>query len=263
MARTDVVRVVALADLHFRRNAQGTLQPLFSRLAEAADVVLLCGDLIDYGLPEEAHGLVKELALLKRPLLAVLGNHEYEAGQVAEVARIFADAGIMLLDGDACEVAGIGFAGVKGFGGGFGRGALQPWGEEAIKRFVHEAVGEALKLESALAKLRTPHRIALLHYAPIRGTTEGEPPEILPFLGSSRLEEPLNRYPVTAVFHGHAHRGTPEGRTSAGIPVYNVALPLLRQTTPDQPFRVLEVPVAPPPAPPPRAPTLPDGTGAV
>ena len=137
-----------------------------------------------------------------------------------------------MLDGDACEIHGVGFAGVKGFAGGFGRGTLGAWGEPAIKQFVQEAVDEALKLESALARLRTPQRIAVLHYSPIRGTVEGEPPEIFPFLGCSRLEEPLNRYPVTAVFHGHAHHGSPEGRTGGGVPVYNVSLPLLRQDLP-------------------------------
>ena len=239
----EVVRIAAVADVHCSRTAQGLLQPLFSRVAEAADVLLLCGDLVDYGIPEEAQVLVKELAVLKIPVLAVLGNHEYEAGKVDEIVRILCDAGIIVLDGDIYEVHGIGFAGVKGFGGGFDRAALQPWGEDCIKRFVHEAVDEALKLESALAKLRTPQRIALLHYSPIRTTVEGEPPEIFPFLGSSRLEEPLNRYPVAAVFHGHAHHGTAEGHTSGGIPVYNVALPLMRHVYRDRPFRVLEVPV--------------------
>ena len=105
-------------------------------------------------------------------------------------------------------------AGVKGFCGGFGRGVLEPWGEEVIKHFVREAVAEVLKLESVLARLQTEQRLAVLHYAPIRATVEGEPPEIFPFLGSSRLEEPLTRYPVTAVVHGHAHHGSPEGRTS-------------------------------------------------
>ncbi len=148
-----------------------------------------------------------------------------------------------MLRGEACEVHGIGFAGAKGFAGGFGDRALQPWGEESVKGFVREAVDEALKLESALAKLRTPHRIALLHYAPIRATAEGEPLEIFPFLGSSRLEEPLIRYPVAAVFHDHAHNGTVEGRSRGGVPVYNVAMPLLKRTFPDQPpFRVLEIP---------------------
>jgi Icc-related predicted phosphoesterase len=126
---------------------------------------------------------------------------------------------------------------------GAGRGALGPWGEQAIKSFVNEALHEALKLESALAKLRTPEKIALLHYAPIAATVQGEPLEIFPFLGTTRLEEPLIRYPVSAVFHGHAHRGSPEGKTVNGTPVFNVAMPLLRHCYPQQPpFRLLELP---------------------
>jgi Icc-related predicted phosphoesterase len=156
------------------------------------------------------------------------------------------DAGVVVLDGDAQDVLGVGFAGVKGFGGGFGPRALGPWGEDIFKRFVHEAVEEALKLESALARLRTLHRIAILHYAPVRDTVEGEPLEIFPFLGSSRLEEPLNRYQVTAVVHGHAHRGQPTGRTSAGVPVYNVSLPLMQRLNPARPFLLIEVPRAEP-----------------
>jgi Icc-related predicted phosphoesterase len=162
------------------------------------------------------------------------------------VWKILCDAGIIMLAGDACEIHGIGFAGVKGFGGGFGQWALQPWGEATTKQFVHEAVDEAVELESALAKLRTPQRIVMLHYSPIRDTIVGEPPEIFAFLGSSRLEEPLNRYAVTAVFHGHAHHGSPEGQTTGGVPVYNVAMPLLHKTYPDQPpFRLVEIPVMP------------------
>jgi Icc-related predicted phosphoesterase len=133
---------------------------------------------------------------------------------------------------------------VKGFAGGFGRGALGPWGEEIIKRFVHEALDQALKLETALSRLRTARRIVLLHYSPIEGTVEGEPREIFPYLGSSRLEEPLTRYPVDAVFHGHAHHGSPEGRTMGNVPVYNVSIALLRRLYPDQPpFRLLELPL--------------------
>jgi len=163
-----------------------------------------------------------------------------------------------VLDGDACELNGIGIAGVKGFGGGFGRHALGPWGETIIKQFVREAVDEALKLEAALARLRTPHLIALLHYSPIQRTVEGEPLEIYPFLGSSRLEEPIGRYPVTLVVHGHAHRGFPEGRTKMGVPVYNVALPLLTRTFTDRlPFRVFDVPVGQKPAGEPAPPAQP------
>jgi Icc-related predicted phosphoesterase len=243
---SDAVRVAAVADVHCTKTSRGVLQPLFTQMAETADVILLGGDLVDYGLPEEAHVLVDELSVAakaKVPVVTVLGNHDFEAGQPGVVKDILCSAGITVLDGDAVEVHGVGFAGVKGFCGGFGRRSLEPWGEPMIKDFVRESIDEALKLESALARLRTPHRIALLHYSPIQATVEGEPPEIFPFLGSSRLEEPINRYEVCAVFHGHAHHGSPEGRTSRDIPVYNVSMPLLRQRYPDRPaFRVLELP---------------------
>lgn len=240
-----VLRIGALADLHCSKNSQGQLQPLLLRAAEHVDVLLLGGDLTDYGLPEEALLLARELSGVKVPMVGVLGNHDYESGQAAEVAKILTDAGVKMLDGDAWEVKGVGIAGVKGFAGGFGRGTLGPWGETIIKQFVQEAVQEALKLESALARLRTPQRIALLHYSPIEATVEGEPREIYPFLGCGRLAEPLSRYPVTAVFHGHAHRGSPEGRIGDKVPVYNVALPLLRRQHPDgPPVRVVTVPVA-------------------
>lgn len=240
------VRLAAVGDLHCTKASQGVFQPLLAAASAGADVLLLCGDLTDYGLPEEARVLAKELsAAVKIPVVAVLGNHDYESGKPDEVGQILGDVGVTLLDGDGCEIQGIGFAGVKGLCGGFGERALQPWGEEIIKRLVRETVDEALKLESALARLRTHRRVALLHYAPIQATVEGEPPEIFPFLGSSRLEEPLTRYPVAAVFHGHAHHGRPEGRTRADVPVYNVCLPLLKHVFPDQPpFRLVELSVS-------------------
>jgi len=219
------------------------LRPLFAQASEAADAILLCGDLTDYGLPEEARVLAEELSGATVPVVAVLGNHDFESDQQDEVCHILRGAGVTVLDGEACEIHGIGIAGTKGFAGGFGRGALGPWGERSIKQFVNEAIQEGLKLESALAKLRTPRRIALLHYAPIEATVKGEPVEIYPFLGTSRLEDPLIRHPVSAVFHGHAHRGALEGRTVNGTPVYNVAMPLLLRSFPDQPaFRILELP---------------------
>ena len=240
----QIVRVAAVGDVHCTRTSQGALQPLFAQMAEHADVVALCGDLTDYGLAEEAQVLVKELATAKVPVVAVFGNHDYESGNPDEVKQILCDGGITVLDGDTCEVAGVGFAGVKGFGGGFGKRALEPWGEPAIKAFVQEAVDEALKLESALARLQTPQRVALLHYAPIQATVEGEPLEIFPFLGSSHLEAPLDRHQPTVVLHGHAHYGSPEGRTSGGISVYNVSLPLMRRHFPDRPpFRVVQIAV--------------------
>src|SRR5262249_33622980 len=197
----NVVRIGAVGDVHCTRAMQGKLQPLLARAAQAADVLLLCGDLTDYGLPEEAHVLARELSVVHVPLVGVLGNHDFESGHAADVRAILKDAGVTMLDGDACEIKGVGFAGVKGFAGGFGKGALGPWGEDAIKAFVREAVNEALKLEAALARLRTPHRIGVLHYAPIHETVAGEPPEIFPYLGSSRLSEPLHRYQATAAVH--------------------------------------------------------------
>lgn len=237
------VRIGAMADLHFAEGLEPAVHDALVLAGRDCDVLLLCGDLTDHGLPEEAQGLARELQkAVAIPIVAVLGNHDFEAGKPAEVRQVFSESGIRILDGEAFEAEGVGFAGVKGFAGGFGKRALGPWGEEIIKQFVHEAVGEALKLESALARLRHPPRIAVLHYSPVEETVSGEPREIYPFLGSSRLEEPLTRYPVDAVFHGHAHRGRPEGKTAAGVPVYNVSLSLLRRIYPDRPpFRIVEV----------------------
>src|SRR5918993_2606264 len=241
-ATKDVVRIAAVGDLHYGRAAPaGSLHPLFAQINDSADVLVLCGDLTDYGVPEEARAFARELAAVKVPMVGVLGNHDYESGQEDEVRRIVTDAGLVVLDGDTTEVHGIGFAGVKGFAGGFGRRALGPWGEEIIKKFVHECLDEALKLESALARLRTERLIAILHYAPIQATVEGEPREIFAFLGCSRLEEPLTRFPVSAVVHGHAHHGQPEGRTAGNVPVFNVSASLMREIFPDRPFRIIDI----------------------
>jgi Icc-related predicted phosphoesterase len=236
------VRFAAVGDLHVTKDSAGSLRGFFAQAAEAADVLLLCGDLTDYGTAEEARVLADELGAVTVPIVAVLGNHDYESGLSQTVTEILTGAGVRVLDGEACEIEGVGIAGVKGFAGGFGRSSLGAWGEPAIKLFVQESLHEAMKLESALAKLRTTRRIALLHYSPIAGTVEGEPVEIYPFLGSSRLEEPLLRYPVDAVFHGHAHRGALEAKTINGVPVYNVAKPLLQRVRPEvPPFRVIEL----------------------
>ncbi len=238
---TKPMRVAAVGDLHCTKESAGAFKSILSQLDQRADVLLLCGDLTDYGLVEEAHVLARELAVVKIPMLAVLGNHDFESGHADQVAHILGDAGVKVLDGDSQTIDGVGFAGVKGFAGGFGRGTLGPWGESAIKMFVKEALDESLKLESALARLRTERRVAVLHYAPVRDTVIGEPEEIFPFLGCSRLEEPLERYPVNVAFHGHAHRGSLEGKTRVGTPVYNVALPLLRRHLGELPIRIVEV----------------------
>jgi Icc-related predicted phosphoesterase len=241
----EVVRVAALGDIHAGKGGKGSLHPLMEQLAEAADVVALCGDLTDHGLPEEADVLVQELSPLKKiPIVGVLGNHDFESGKQDLVNKTLCDAGIAMLDGEAHVVRGVGFAGIKGFCGGFGRATLSAFGEPDVKDFVKAALKEVMKLEAALARLKALRRIVLMHYSPIQQTVEGEPKEIWAFLGCSRLEEPVNRYQVTAVVHGHAHRGAPEGHTSTGVPVYNVAVPVMRASYPDRPsFRVINVPV--------------------
>jgi Icc-related predicted phosphoesterase len=235
------MRIAAVGDVHCGKASAGQFQPLFAEVGQRADVLVLCGDLTQRGSLVEAEILVRELKAVTVPILAVLGNHDFESDQVEGFTEVLEKAGVNVLDGDTWEKDDVGFAGVKGFGGGFGERSLAPWGEPMMKRFVAEATEESLKLERALASLRTARKVAVLHYAPILGTVEGEPLEIMPFLGSSRLEEPLDRYHVDLTFHGHAHRGTVEGRTRGGQPVYNVALPLLKARSSDPPLFVVEL----------------------
>jgi len=248
MSEAPPFRVAATSDIHYSRSSKGQCAELFAQASHSADLLLLCGDLTDYGLPEEAHVLAEDLhAHCRIPVVGILGNHDFEAAQEHEVSRILEAAGVRMLDGECFETHGIGIVGVCGFGGGFGRRMLNAWGEPAIKKFVQEAVDQALKLERGLARLQTPQRIAMLHYAPIPETIEGENPEIFAFLGSTRLEGPLNRHKVTVAFHGHAHNGSHLGHTSEGIPVYNVAVPLLKRDDPSSPgFIVYELPATAP-----------------
>jgi Icc-related predicted phosphoesterase len=237
------LRIAAVGDLHYTRSSKGQLQAVFGDASKAADVLLLCGDLTDYGHAEEAHVLAEDIKIHAAiPVLAVLGNHDFETGHVDELSRIMESAGVKLLEGECAEIGGVGFAGVCGFGGGFGRYMLNAWGEPLSKQFAQEGVNQAMKLERALARLQTPKRIAITHYAPVRGTVEGESPEVFAFLGTSRLEGPLNRFNVTAAFHAHAHNGSPEARSSSDVPIYNVSLSVLKRTQPDQPwFRLIKV----------------------
>ncbi len=247
---TSKLRIAAVGDLHCAKDSAGRIAPIFTGIQDVADVLLLCGDLTDYGTLEETKILLRELAGVRIPMIAVLGNHDHESGKGEEVASALSDGGIQVLDGGTCVLKGVGFAGVKGFCGGFGRGTLGFWGEPVLKKFVQEAIDEALKLETALTRLHMiPTRVVVMHYAPVRATVIGEPEEIHAFLGCSRLEEPLGRAEVAAVFHGHAHRGTLEGFAHARkTPVYNVARPLLSRAFPEKPpYRVVEIDVTPPP----------------
>lgn len=216
------------------------LHDAFAEISGSADILLLCGDLTDYGLPEEADELVADIrAAVRIPILAVLGNHDFESSQPETISKVLDGAGVNVLNGEAIEIAGVGFAAIAGFGGGFGRRMLNAWGEPLIKQFVQESISHAVRLEQALGKLQSEKRIVVLHYSPIRTTLEGEDPEIYAFLGSSRLEEPINRFKAIAVFHGHAHNGILDGKTSTGIPVYNVSAPALRKT--GKPYRIVEL----------------------
>jgi len=234
------LRIAATADLHYGKHSRGTLHDAFAEISRSADILLLCGDLTDYGLPEEAEELVADIrAAVRIPILAVLGNHDFESSQPETISKVLDDAGVNVLNGEAIEIGGVGFGGISGFGGGFGRRMLNAWGEPLIKQFVQESISHAVRLEQALGKLQSEKRIVVLHYSPIRTTLEGEDPEIYAFLGSSRLEEPINRFKATAVFHGHAHNGILDGKTSTGIPVYNVSAPALRKT--GKPYRIVEL----------------------
>ncbi|HYR88577.1 MAG TPA: metallophosphoesterase [Terriglobia bacterium] len=236
------LRVAAIGDLHVHENSTDALQGLFEKISQTADVVALCGDLTHLGLPVEAEKLANDLRSCRLPVVAVLGNHDYQSGHADEVKKILHAAKVTILD--ECEtftLKGVGFAGVKGFGGGFDKHMLTPFGEEAIKHYVAEAVNESLKLEVALKALDTERVVVILHYSPIPATVAGEPPEIFPFLGSSRLAEAIDHYDVNVVFHGHAHRGTYEGKTIKGIPVYNCCMQVMSKISPEQPYALIEV----------------------
>ena len=229
-AANGKMKLAAIGDLHVGENHPHPYRDLFSRISQEADVLALCGDLTNFGKTPEAEILAQDLQACSIPVVGVLGNHDFECGQPQEVARILHDAGVKLLDGEAYEIEGVGFAGCKGFIGGFGRHMLSAFGEPEIKSFVQASVDENLKLESSLRMLRTERNVVLLHYAPVQDTVEGEPPEIFAFLGSARMGETIDRFDgVKCVLHGHAHRGAYEGRTARGVPVYNVAKPVLNR----------------------------------
>ncbi|HEX2532924.1 MAG TPA: metallophosphoesterase, partial [Chitinophagaceae bacterium] len=228
---TNATRIAAIGDIHVRENDRGKWVEFFKDVSRKADVLLICGDLTDTGDEGEAQVLAEDLKACSIPVVAVLGNHDFEKGRHKLIRQIMLKEGVHMLDGEAVVIGKVGFAGVKGFGGGFDNHMLSMFGEGAMKAFVQEAVDEALHLDRALARLDAEYedlsKIAVLHYAPIKETVAGEPEVIFPFLGSSRLAEPLNRRGVVAAFHGHAHIGTLEGQTSAGVRVFNVAKPIL------------------------------------
>jgi Icc-related predicted phosphoesterase len=238
-------RIAAVADVHFKETDKGKWADYFKEISAKADVLIIAGDLTDTGDETEAQILADELKSCTVPIVAVLGNHDYEKGRHKLIRQILLKQGVHVLDGEAITINDVGFAGVKGFGGGFDRHMLSFFGEGAMKAFVQEAVDEALHLDRALSRLdqeqRDIKKIAVLHYSPIKETVIGEPEAIYPFLGCSRLAEPLNRHKVVAAFHGHAHVGTLHGQTTDGIKVYNVAKPILVKEGYKCPYYLLEV----------------------
>src|SRR2546425_2843858 len=240
--KPDSLRVAAVGDLHVHQNSNETLQGLFDKISQTADVLCLCGDLTHLGLPKEAERLANDLRSCRVPVVAVLGNHDYQSGHVEEVKKILCAAKVVILEeSETFELKGVGFAGAKGFCGGFDKHMLTPFGEDGIKQFVTEAVNESLRLEVALNSLRTEKTVVVLHYAPIAATVVGEPPEIFPFLGSSRLAETIDHFDVNAVFHGHAHHGTCQGKTTKGTPVYNCCMQLMQRVNSEQPYALVEI----------------------
>lgn len=235
------MRIAATADLHFSPQSYAKLKDQFERVRDEADVLVLAGDLTNYGQPDEMEPLLNVLVRLRIPTIAVLGNHDYESGKEEELGRMIVGAGIKLLQGTAYERDGVGFAGTKGFVGGFGRGMLTAFGEREIKQFVQASIDEALKLERGLSQLRTKKRVVVLHYSPIPETVQGEATEFFPFLGTSRLAEVVDRHGADLVVHGHAHHGRIDGRTPAGVAVHNVAISLLQAQERSSVYRVFDL----------------------
>jgi len=235
------VKLAAIGDLHVREGDEGKWRNFFKQVSEEADILLICGDLTDKGLLSEASILAKDLEECKIPVIAVLGNHDCELNLEDEIKKILHNDHVFLLDGESIKVKGIGFAGIKGFGGGFGKYMLPLWGEKMNKQYVQEAVNNALKLDQALTRLTAEKKVVVLHYAPIPETLAGEHEQLYPFLGSGRLEDPINQRQVLAVFHGHAHSGTLEGNTSYGVKVFNVSAKVLKKAGLNKPYFLYEI----------------------
>jgi len=235
------MRIAAVADLHFSPQNYDRIREPMGRVRDEADVLVLAGDLTNYGKPSEMESLLNAVVRLRIPTVAILGNHDYESGQQEELIRMMTAEGIKALDGTGYERDGVGFAGTKGFLGGFGRGVLTAFGEPEVKAFVQAAIDETLKLERALSQLRSPKRVVVIHYSPVIDTVRGEPAEIFPYLGSSRLSEVVDRHQANLVLHGHAHHGSMDGKTTGGVPVHNVALPLIQAGDPGKVYRLFDI----------------------
>lgn len=235
------MKIAALADIHIRESSKGLFNEFFAEIGQTADVMLICGDLTDRGLPSEAAVLCEELREVRIPIITVLGNHDFHNNQQEDIKKILKDAGKIVLDKEPYEYNGVGFAGIKGFMGGFDTHELGAFGEPLMKQIVADTDDEAHDLENQLKALQTEQKIVLMHYSPIQETLRGEAPEIHVFLGATRFAQVIDQFGGTTVFHGHAHYGSPEGKTGKGVPVYNVALQVMKKKSPKQPYALIEV----------------------
>ena len=234
------MRIAAIADLHYRVSSRGLAAQLFAGIEREADVLLVGGDITDTGLESEMAVLLDDFSSLRLPVVAVLGNHDHESARHEVLTEMLVHSGVLVLEDNAVEIDGVNFVGTKGFCGGFGERLIQPFGEEAVKSFTEESVGEAGRLENALANANTGPTAVILHYSPVKETLDGESPELYPFLGTSRLADSIDRQGADFVIHGHAHNGSPDGRTAGGVPVYNVCR-FVRQPGKGRHWRLLEL----------------------
>jgi uncharacterized protein len=235
------VKIVVIGDIHCRLDTTDLIEKLLGELNNDYDALILAGDLTDNGLAEEAELLVSQLKQIKAPIVAILGNHDHQNGMPEAITAILRGAGVIVLDGTICEVGPLGIAGTKGFCGGFGETMIQPFGEAALKTFIRASIDETIALETAVSKLKhCKHKMVLLHYAPVVATRVGEPPELFPFLGTSRLASAVDRHGADVIVHGHAHHGSPFGRTPENIPVHNVSRHVQLEHT-GKPYCIIEM----------------------
>lgn len=228
-----MIRLAAVGDLHFGDDSTGTLAPHLESIADRADVLLVAGDLTRHGMAEEAAVLARELQDVPVPVVTVLGNHDYHADAQSEIRMVLEQQGIAVLDGESTvlDIGGetLGVAGTKGFGGGYAGACGSEFGEPEMKAFIRHTKAVAQTLQSQLEALDTDYRVALLHYSPVEETLRGERLEVYPFLGSYLFAEAIDTAGADLALHGHAHRGREKGSTAGGVPVRNVAQPMLQR----------------------------------
>jgi len=228
-----MIRIAAVGDVHVDSDVLGRFRPALEELPDRADVLLVAGDLTRHGTAEEARCFATEFGGLGVPVVTVLGNHDHQSDQQSRVTDVLTASGITVLEGEATvlELHGrrLGIAGVKGFGGGFAGACASNFGEREMKDFVGATEVIAERLRDALLSVQVDALVALTHYAPVPDTLLGEPLEIYPFLGCYQLGRAIDAAPTTLALHGHAHHGSERGRTPGGVPVRNVAHPVIKQ----------------------------------